>query len=74
MDKLQTPNSWGLTQQQAQKALQKYGPNCLQEGKKTSLLKLFISQFSNGINRSNSCFLLPWRNRRFCHDFVDFTA
>ena len=49
MDKLQTPNSQGLTREQAQQALQKYGPNRLQEGKKNSVLKLFLSQFSDVI-------------------------
>ncbi len=49
MDKLQMPNSQGLTQDQAKQALQKYGPNRLQEGKKTSLFKLFLSQFSDVI-------------------------
>ena len=49
MDKLQTPNSQGLTREQAQQALQKYGPNRLQEGKKNSVLKLFLAQFSDVI-------------------------
>ena len=49
MDKLQMPNRQGLTGEQARQALQKYGPNRLQEGKKTSLPGLFLSQFSDVI-------------------------
>lgn len=41
--------SYGLTEEQAKKALQKYGQNRLREGKKTSVFKLFLSQFSDVI-------------------------
>lgn len=37
----------GLTQQEAEKRLRQFGPNSLEEEEKTSLLKLFFSQFTN---------------------------
>lgn len=49
MNYVQTPNSQGLSQEQAQEALRKYGPNRLQERKKMSPLKLLLSQFSDVI-------------------------
>lgn len=41
--------SHGLTEEQVKKALQKYGANRLREGKKTSVFKLFLSQFGDVI-------------------------
>lgn len=40
-------NQYGLSEKEAQKRYEKYGPNILQEKKKISPLKIFIEQFSD---------------------------
>ena len=47
VSELETDQSKGLTTQQAEQRLEKYGPNALESGKKESLVKRFINQLKD---------------------------
>jgi|GEM_PF-3458614 len=47
LQKLDTQLEKGLTNQEAEKRLQEYGPNQLEEGKRTTFLQMVLRQLNN---------------------------
>ena len=47
LSELETDQSRGLTSQEAEQRLEKYGPNALEGGKKESLVKRFLNQMKD---------------------------